>query len=31
MIADRLQGKAAQQIDHKVVDNREISEYSDAG
>jgi hypothetical protein len=30
MIADRLEGKAAQQIDHNVVDNREISEYSDA-
>ena len=30
MIADRLEGKAAQQIDHSVVDNREISEYSDA-
>jgi hypothetical protein len=29
-IADRLEGKAAQQIDHNVVDNREISEYSDA-
>jgi hypothetical protein len=24
------QGKAAQQIDHNVIDNREISEYSDA-
>ena len=30
MIADRLEGKAAQQIDHNVIDNREISEYSDA-
>jgi hypothetical protein len=30
MIADRLEGKAAQQIDHNVVDSREISEYSDA-
>jgi hypothetical protein len=30
MIADRLEGKAAQQIDHNVVDNREISEFSDA-
>jgi hypothetical protein len=30
MIADRLKGKAAQQIDHSVIDNREISEYSDA-
>ena len=30
MIAARLEGKAAQQIDHNVVDNREISEYSDA-
>src|SRR6516162_3951728 len=29
-IADRLEGKAAQQIDHNVIDNREISEYSDA-
>jgi hypothetical protein len=29
-IADRLEGKAAQQIDHNVVDNREISEFSDA-
>jgi len=29
MIADRLKGKAAQQIDHSVIDNREISEYSD--
>jgi hypothetical protein len=29
-IADRLEGKAAQQIDHSVIDNREISEYSDA-
>ena len=29
-IADRLEGKAAQQIDHNVVDSREISEYSDA-
>jgi hypothetical protein len=30
MIADRLEGKAAQQIDHNVIDSREISEYSDA-
>ena len=30
LIADRLEGKAAQQIDHNVIDNREISEYSDA-
>jgi len=30
MIADRLEGKAAQQVDHNVIDNREISEYSDA-
>ena len=30
MIADRLEGKAAQQFDHNVIDNREISEYSDA-
>src|SRR3974390_3108826 len=30
IIADRLEGKAAQPIDHNVVDNREISEYSDA-
>ena len=30
MIAARLEGKAAQQIDHNVVDNREISEFSDA-
>ena len=30
LIADRLEGKAAQQIDHNVVDNREISEFSDA-
>ena len=30
MIADRLEGKAAQQIDHNVIDNREISEFSDA-
>jgi hypothetical protein len=29
-IADRLEGKAAQPIDHNVIDNREISEYSDA-
>jgi|SRR6516164_5615428 hypothetical protein len=29
-IADRLEGKAAQQVDHNVIDNREISEYSDA-
>jgi hypothetical protein len=29
-IAERLEGKAAQQIDHNVVDNREISEFSDA-
>jgi hypothetical protein len=29
-IADRLEGKAAQQFDHNIVDNREISEYSDA-
>jgi hypothetical protein len=30
LIADRLEGKAAQQIDHNVTDNREISEFSDA-
>src|SRR5262252_2445794 len=30
LIADRLEGKAAQQIDYNVIDNREISEYSDA-
>jgi hypothetical protein len=30
LIADRLEGKAAQQIDHNVIDNREISEFSDA-
>jgi hypothetical protein len=30
LIADRLEGKAAQQIDHNLIDNREISEYSDA-
>ena len=30
IIADRLEGKAAQPIDHNVVDNREISEFSDA-
>ena len=29
-IVDRLEGKAAQQFDHNVIDNREISEYSDA-
>ena len=29
-LPDRLEGKAAQQIDHNVIDNREISEYSDA-
>ena len=30
LIADRLEGKAAQQIDYNVIDNREISGYSDA-
>jgi len=30
LIADHLEGKAAQRIDHNVIDNREISEYSDA-
>jgi hypothetical protein len=30
LIADRLEGKAAQQIDHNVIHNREICEYSDA-
>lgn len=29
-IADRLEGKAIQQVDHNIVDNREISEFSDA-
>ena len=29
-IADRLEGKAAQQVDVNVVDNREIAEFSDA-
>jgi hypothetical protein len=29
-IADRLEGKAAQQITHNINDLREISEYSDA-
>jgi hypothetical protein len=27
---DRLEGKAAQQVDVNVIDNREISEFSDA-
>lgn len=29
-IADRLEGKAIQQVDVSVLDNRDIGEYSDA-
>jgi hypothetical protein len=30
LIADRLEGKAAQQIDHNVIDNRTLDQFSDA-
>jgi len=30
VIVDRLKAKASQQIDHNIINNREVGEYSDA-